>query len=88
MDALRFYGEASNESRLAVDDFLKLYPYISPLIASHWNKPGPFKSNERAYAEYTKLFLDFLFARAKSQKTRYIVEGIQTFVRIPKERLL
>lgn len=88
LDALRFYDSASPESRQAVDEFLLLYPHIAASVTTHWARQDFFHSNERAYAKYTRLFIAFLRDRAAQEQQRYIVEGIQLFVRQPKETLL
>lgn len=88
LDALRFYDSASPESRQAVDEFLLRYPHIATSVTTHWSKQGFFHSNEQAYAKYTRLFIEFLSDRAAWEQQRYIVEGIQLFVRQPKEALL
>lgn len=88
LDALRFYNTASLESRRAVDEFLLIYPHIAPSIDNHWARQGVFDDSEREYAKYTRLFVQFLKDRAIYEQQKYIVEGIQLFVRLPKEALL
>lgn len=88
LDALRFYDAASLNSRQAVDEFLSLYPDIASAVANHWPKQGLFHQNEQEYATYTRLFVSFLYDRAIQNNQQYIVEGIQLFVRLPKETLL
>lgn len=88
LDALRFYDSASIESRRAVDEFLCIHPNIATAVKTQWPRQGFLLSNERDYAKYTQLFVQFLHDRAMREQKRYIVEGIQLFVRLPKETLL
>lgn len=88
LDALRFYDLASPESRQAVDKFLRIYPHITTSVGTHWAKQGLFCRNEHAYAEYSQLFVQFLYDSAIHEQQKYIVEGIQLFARLPKEMLL
>lgn len=88
LDALRFYDSASLESRRAVDEFLCIHPNIATAVKTQWPRQGFFRNNERDYAKYMRLFVQFLYDRAMREQKKYIVEGIQLFVRLPKETLL
>ncbi len=87
LDALRFYDTASPESKHAVDKFLRIYPHITTAVKTQWPRQGLSLSNEREYAAYMRLFVHFLNNRAIQEQRKYIVEGIQLFVRLPKEML-
>lgn len=88
LDALRFYDSASLESRRAVDEFLCIHPNIVTAVETQWPRQSFLRSNERNYAKYTRLFVQFLYDRAIREQKRYVVEGIQLFVRLPKKTLL
>ena len=81
LDALRFYSFANQDSQTAVDGFLALYPNIEKMVKNHWETKGAKFSVEREYTKYTVLFLQFLERRAKATNQKYIIEGIQPFVR-------
>ncbi len=87
LDALRFYEKAPTDSQRAVDDFLVLYPNIRQYVQNHWDSKEPGIHGEREYTKYTILFVDFLVRQAQRQQRRCIIEGIQLFVRLPKEAL-
>lgn len=82
LDALRHYSSAAGESRKAVNKFIRIFPNIIDYINSNWT------GYEDFFTKYMQLFIAFLFFEAQKQKRLYIVEGIQLFVRLPKEALI
>lgn len=84
MDALRAYDKATAFSQATVNSFCQRHPEIAVYVQTHWNG----FNREREYTKYSQLFLDELCHLAHDAHTLYIVEGIQLFVRVPKERLV
>lgn len=87
LDALRFYDNASANSQQAVDDFLALYPCIRKYVQKSWSSNTSGFCGEREYTKYTNLFVEFLAQQAVCKEQKYIIEGIQLFVRIPPKTL-
>lgn len=88
MDALRAYDKATAFSQTAVDSFCERHPEITVHVKTHWDIKTRDFTGEKEYTKYTRLFLDEINCWAHSTHTRCIVEGIQLFVRVPKEYLI
>ena len=81
-DVLKFYNEASEDSKKILDIFLESYPQIQKLIQTHWKKTDNIYTNDKLYNYYCNIFFDFLIEYSKKQSKRIILEGIQIFVRL------
>lgn len=88
LDALKFYEFSDDESKHIVDKFVAQYPHIRKYIDCNWKVKQNFIYNEHLFTECIKLFDLFLFEHAIKNKRKYIVEGIQPFVRFPPRALM
>lgn len=88
LDALRAYDKAGAFSQAAVDVFCQRHPEITICVQTQWDIKTKDFNGEKEYTKYSQMFLEELDRWAYDTHTRCIVEGIQLFVRIPKERLV
>ena len=81
-DVLKFYSNASKQSREILDIFLMKYPQIKQWINIQWAKKDQINSNDILFNYYCNLFFDFIVQFSIQNKKKIILEGIQIFVRL------
>ena len=81
-DVLKFYPEASKQSKELLNKFLIKYPEIKKYILIQWSKTDRINSNDVLFNYYCNEFFNFLTKYCQIHKKKIVLEGIQMFVRL------
>lgn len=80
-DVLKFYENSSLISQDIFEEFSHIYPDVKTHLFAEWRDCNN-KDEDTLYEKYCTHFLNFLHAKAKTDNSVILLEGIQIFTRL------